>query len=137
MPKLLLTSLALGVLATMVIANSAAATTFTIPAPAPTAPASGMNVLASWRAARTPLGLSPERPSSIKAAAPLTTPAAMLVPDRRMYALTPVPATTNAPTPSQILVLDFICSPLAAHCLARGGNLRCRLRASPVTRAKF
>ena len=66
------------------LANSAAASTFTLPAPAPSSPAFGMNVLVSCSAAFASAGVSFGRSSSSSATAPLTTPAAMLVPDSWM-----------------------------------------------------
>ena len=64
-----------------VAASSTAASALIVPAPAPTMPASGMNVLVTCSAAFTSRGDSPSRASSTSAAAPLTNPAAMLVPD--------------------------------------------------------
>ena len=77
----------------LLFVSSTAAATLISPAPAPMSPAEGMNVLVNCRAARVSVGASVERASSKSAAAPLTTPAAMLVPESCMYALAPLPAT--------------------------------------------
>ena len=65
----------------LVSASSTAASALIIPAPAPAMPASGRNVLVSCSAAFVSAGRSDPRASSTSAAAPLTNPAAWLVPD--------------------------------------------------------
>src|SRR3954467_513963 len=67
--------------------------TFVSPAPAPMRPAAGMNELPSSSAARSSIGVRLDRRSRSNAAAPRTTPAAMLVPDNCMTAWDPAPAT--------------------------------------------
>ena len=69
------------------------ANTFVSPAPAPINPAVDMNELPSSRAVRSSIGVEFDRRSSSNAAAPLTIPAAMLVPDNWMTAWVPMPAT--------------------------------------------
>src|SRR5450759_3721999 len=73
--------------------SSTAASALIIPAPAPTRPADGMNVLVNCSAAFVSLGVSDRLASSTSAAAPLTKPAAMLVPDSCITAFAPVPDT--------------------------------------------
>src|SRR5688572_27370262 len=63
------------------VANLTAASAFILPAPDVTNPSVGTSVLVSCRTAFVLRGPSPDFCSSNNATAPLTTPAAMLVPD--------------------------------------------------------
>ena len=65
-------------------ANCTAASTFKLPAPVATSPDPAMNELVTCRMAFASRGDSLGRCSNKSATAPLTTPAAMLVPDSCM-----------------------------------------------------
>src|SRR4029079_16287844 len=69
------------------------ASAFRLPEPASSIPNVFDDELVIWRTAFVSLALTFPRPSSISAAAPLTTVPAMLVPDNWLYAPGPPPAT--------------------------------------------